>query len=807
MGSSKKQTIGYKYYADAHMVFGLGVWDKLLAIKYGDKQCWPEESYAVTPSVTGPATATSGTLALPSGVSAFWPQTSTQGYHGVFTITAGGSWTYTLTKTPQTGVVYKETFTVYPVVSGVSGNSQIQISKPTLYGGDTSEGGIEGLVDVMMGSPTQTRNSYMVGKLGEDCPAFRGVVSMAFRNLYWGNSSYFKTVAAMGQRIMLTDDGAAQWYPEKAAIQSDDGDSGADMNPAHIIREMIVSKRGGMGRPASNIDDANFRAAAEALYAEGFGLSMVWTGETSAEEFTQTVLDVIDARLYVHPKTKLYTLKLIRDDYDTADLVTLGPRQIKSVTGYKRPDADELPNSIVVKYWDRIDLSDSTAQSDDVASIIRSNAVRSTTKDYTDSICKASLAARVAQRDRITSGSPVLAAKLKCNRAAADLMPGDAFIFDWPKLHTEPIVMRVVTTKRGGIVNQSVEIEAIEDVFRLDDSTAIGDLPADFIDPVSVQLAQATTLAVEAPYYELLQRLGAAQVEGLLAATPDAGMALVTAATSTAAKNAIVYTDGEEWRDYTDLTPVGALTADIAQTDTTAAITWSTVPEIGTHMQIGGELMRFGGLSGSLSIIGRGVLDTVPATHYAGATVWPWDAWAVTDEIEHAAGEVVAVQARLRNDSRTGAVSASQTLTFANRAIRPYPPGQYRINSEAYPSETIDGLVLTWAQRNRLTQADTLVDESAATITPEAGTTYAVRVLRTDTGAVLYSQTGITGTTHTVSGVTYDGAIKIELYSLRDGYESWQRCACLATHWRAHPLTTENGEYLTTEGGEVLLME
>ncbi|HSH42873.1 MAG TPA: vWA domain-containing protein, partial [Arenicellales bacterium] len=95
-----------------------------------------------------------------------------------------------------------------------------------------------------------------------------------------------------------------------------------DMNPAHIIRECLTSRDWGMGHPEADIEDTSFRAAADTLYDEGMGLSLLWDREQPLEEFVQVVLDHIDGHLFVEPTTGLWTLRLVRDDYDAETLLT-----------------------------------------------------------------------------------------------------------------------------------------------------------------------------------------------------------------------------------------------------------------------------------------------------------------------------------------------------------------------------------------------------------------------------------------------------------------------------------------------------
>jgi hypothetical protein len=70
----------------------------------------------------------------------------------------------------------------------------------------------------------------------------------------------------------------------------------------------------GLGYSTAEIG-ASFTAAADALYTEGFGLSLIWQQDSSIEEFIGSVLDHIDATLFIDRRTGLWELKLIRADY------------------------------------------------------------------------------------------------------------------------------------------------------------------------------------------------------------------------------------------------------------------------------------------------------------------------------------------------------------------------------------------------------------------------------------------------------------------------------------------------------------
>ncbi|MCG2575362.1 hypothetical protein LVY74_17675, partial [Acinetobacter sp. ME22] len=89
---------------------------------------------------------------------------------------------------------------------------------------------------------------------------------------------------------------------------------------AHIIRECLTNTLWGKGASESQIDDSSFIAAADTLYDEQLGLSLAWTESKTIKDFISNVLDHINGELYVDRISNLWTLKLIRDDYDRESL-------------------------------------------------------------------------------------------------------------------------------------------------------------------------------------------------------------------------------------------------------------------------------------------------------------------------------------------------------------------------------------------------------------------------------------------------------------------------------------------------------
>lgn len=104
------------------------------------------------------------------------------------------------------------------------------------------------------------------------------------------------------------------WYPQAMFNILDTIETGSpfyyDMNPAHIIRECLTDRIWGMGYNESDIDDASFTAAADALHAESFGLTLLWQREEEINEFVTTVISHIDAYLYTSLDTGKFVLNL-----------------------------------------------------------------------------------------------------------------------------------------------------------------------------------------------------------------------------------------------------------------------------------------------------------------------------------------------------------------------------------------------------------------------------------------------------------------------------------------------------------------
>lgn len=204
----------------------------------------------------------------------------------------------------------------------------------------------------------------------------------------------------------------------------------------------------------------------------------------------------------------------------------------------------------------------------------------------------------------------------------------------------------------------------------------------------------------------------------------------------------------------------------------------------------GAEIVSVEAVTGSVLTLGRGCCDTVPRAHDTGTVIWFFDDSIGRDTTQYGSSEVIGVKVLPR--TLTGGqvpveYSAPKQITMSHRFARPYPPGNVRVNGNdieapAVLSDTATPLVLTWAHRDRLTQADLLVKHGEASVGPEAGTTYTVEVVN-DAGTVVKTVSGISGTSWSygvnearadLGVVGGDVSATVRLKAVRDGLDSWQ---------------------------------
>lgn len=664
----------------------------------------------------------------------------------------------------------------------VTSSQTINIDAPNLFGGDKGEGGLQGSLDLMFGEEDQPVNSRVASALGGLVPAFRGVVTGLYSGLVTSINPYPKPWEILRYRALKGWDGAV-WYPETCLIPLAGGQVRA-MNPAHILYETWTNRDWGRGLDRGMMDDAAFRAAALKLYNEGFGLCLEWKRSTSLGDFRDLVCDHIAAWTGPDRRTGLITIKLIRDDYTVADLPLFDEDSgLLSIEEDEVSSAMTAPSQIFVEYTDAITGETRRARAVNAALAQSQGGPAGEVLSY-PGLPTGELAGRVAGRELRIKASNLRKFKVRLDRRAWSLGPADVFRVRSLKRGIESIVLRAGRIEDGTLSSGAITITALEDVFGLPASSFVAVPPSGYVPPDRTPQAVSLRRLMEVPYRELAGLIDPANL-ALIDDTSAWLIAMAARPTSLSLSYNLTTRPGSSGsfadRGTSDWCPTAQLVAALEPGDTTATLTNGVDLDevtVGMAALIDDEIVRVDALNLTTGVItlGRGCIDTVPARHSAGARIWFYDGFEGADETEYSSG--VSVQARLLTNTTIGqldpSLAGTDTLALVGRQGLPYPPAQFKIGGLSYPASVEGDVVLSWAHRDRLGQADQLIDTTMGDIGPEPGTTYSARLLRADTSAVLASSTGITGTTVTLT-TTYVGQVIAEVWSVRGALSSFQR--------------------------------
>lgn len=695
-------------------------------------------------------------------------------------------------------------------------NTQFRIDAPDLFGGTKGEGGIQGDAWLLLGRADQTIPGALRNMLVGLVPEFRGTATLFYDGMVSAMNPYPKPWKFKVRRLFQGWDGPV-WYSEKLEIVhetqyvDDNGNAQTGtiraMNGVHIVYEACVNRVWGRGMPASLINDAAFRYAADLAYDEKMGLCLAWKRTDNLDTFVQKIIDTMGATLFVDKETGLMTIKMIRNDYQFEALPVFTPDSgLLSISECSVTGGSGILNELVGKFHSPLSNQEGTVRSQNLAGIQTANSIVSDNVEF-PAVPTAELAQRLTDRDLNAQALPLRGFKCLLDHRGWKVQPGSVFRIQDPKRGGVDIAIRVGAVEEAPITDGNISIAAIEDVFAMPvNGTAAVQPPQ--VNPPNFTPTIARRRAYEIPYALLNRLFPEGEFNAIQPQYGYYGMAAEKPTGLMMAYDLAMRSQGQTtWdiRGNGDFVPVGALSARISYLDTAIAIYEVTDRErilelIGECIMLGDEVLRVDSAvllgNGEVSMtVARGVYDTVPAQHFAGTLAWFFEDDVGSDWMSYSGGEVAEGKElpwSLRGGRYPVEAAPIDAVTMNFRFYRPYAPGfvflnnQWRWFIETTLNKNEPVLTISWNHRDRVSQGDVRVDHEQGDIGPEPESSYLL-VFYNEEGQTIRTEAGVQGKQYQYLwaqamsdlGVSEqsDGSqypIVIRLWSRRNGMNSWQ---------------------------------
>lgn len=682
----------------------------------------------------------------------------------------------------------------------ITGNTLTSINKPNLFGGEKKEGGLQGPFSVWMGADNQVLPGAQ-GSLpsvkgsigGNQVSDFRGVVTVWYDGLVSAMNPYVKEWKFRVRRWSKGWWQNTPWYPEKALILMEDGRVKA-MNGAHIIYECCTNPQWGRGLAADKLDENSFIYAANTLCAEGFGVCLAWYRKEDIDVFISKVCDIIGAVLYTDRETGKIVLRLVRDDYNVNDLPLFTPTTgLLEIREDDSGSAETAYNEVIGTGKSPIDNKEFQVRAQNLAAFQSQQAVNSMDQDYRGIPTK-ELLSRVVLRDLRANAVGLKKYTVVLDRRAWRIAPGMPFRISDPTKGIENVVLRAGEIDDGQMLDGKIQIKSVQDVFGLPTTSYVVPTEPGWTPPPTTALPAPESRLIEAGYRDVYLIAGSGDAETAPLDAAYIGQLAIAPNSTSYQYDLATKADGEAEYDVRatgSFTGNAKLASDITPTQTEIVITDPQsfdADNVGQALYIGDELVRLDAYNeGTLTItVARGVADTIPQAHAAGARLWTIDDDLTNDGRVYTEGETVysKVLTLISSDALALEDAPEMSVALVGRQGRPYPPADPKVDGDSiFSGSDVDHPepVITWSSRNRITQADQLIGHFEPSVGGENLQHYNIRVYAPDDlDTPLREVLDIDGLTWTYDATMQgeDGnpsTVIIELESVRGDVVSWQK--------------------------------
>lgn len=569
---------------------------------------------------------------------------------------------------------------------------------------------------------------------------------------------------------------------------------GYDINPIHKIREIITNPYPwGMGRDEDEINDDNFKVAADRIWDEGLGISWAIKDKDCIEAIEE-LCHHIDAGVRINRNTGKHEVVLFRGDWDDEDSYQISESQIKDMQ-VEITSADELINHLDVSFYDRDNIKDGSFSISENGLIKTTGQVNAQDLEfpYFQHMRNAEIVAQwklknlstAKWKGTFTTGS----------RDARKFQKYGVIELPWSRKWQGKIKARILNINLGDGVDNTVSIEFEEIVPKSGAMT--GSVVADQQQNIGALPPQPNISAVfELPYYFWVMLLGQKDADDQLNYDETTGIA---AAIAVKPQNNSLYAimmthsgiEGEEWGRAASVyySPAAITKQPVVLTDKQIyvedALAFAEL-KVGTLIYMRGAFTESAGewlsfesadLENNVITVKRGLLDTMPRFIDHGMYLIACDTSIATDQSYYIESDHVLVSVLTTTPSGVQKLLGSAPIEMQSRAIRPYPPANVKFNGNYWIETHVvsNDLVLTWSHRNRLQQtASSHVDWYDGSVTVEDGVTYSLE-LSTAQDGVIHTANNINADTYTIDADVFipNKAHRLKLWSVRDDFDSY----------------------------------
>lgn len=610
------------------------------------------------------------------------------------------------------------------------------------------------------------------GELIEEFNVLKTFDEREYNGYFLLTKSYM--VCIIGTHAVVMNRGASEEHDDY------DGYDGSqlDYNPAHAIREAITSKVWGLGKDESVIDDANFKAVADTLYAEKIGISYVFESDSKVTDFIEEVMKIVGGTLRTDRGTGLVQIKLFRDDYAPSELLVFDTSNVLEISDVKRTALSECINQITCKYKNYKTGDDASIVYQDLALMQAQGEIINTDITY-DYVYWPKTAEKLAQRDLFELSSQFFSCKITVGLVGRFLNLGDCIKLNFPHLGINNLVFRVMKITYGGSTSNEIKMELAQDKFYMSESSGYVQVGGDDEDssPLPPQISYSKLF--ELPYY-VAYKFGV-DVNSMLSDSSENGVLanLVSAYKATWITGASLYTTADEtqWSwigniDKNQFVPTCVTSVELDYLDDVVNFINDSQMDLVSSSYIGiidDEIVAVGSVdvkNGSVSIA-RGMFDTVPQKHDVGSVMFFFsfgDTGLYNSNFLSAGDYKFKLPYTTDNGEQDLVDTDKIDVAFDSRAYRPYPPACVKIGNDFFPDlkqyDLFYNSQLSWKSRNRLTQvADQYTLWTDTTnITAESNTYYEI-TMSNKSGSISY--TYVTQSLSTSQALPCD----IELYA------------------------------------------